>query len=635
MARDSQDTDSEGPRGRTGRPETPSSSANSSLSRRPTPRVHFEEPDMCNPLASPRSDVTVTAVPVPVPSKSTNPRVGVPSSLAEGSQFVLPPPSHDRRNAFAQRKAKLAAQAAASSQASSSSQPPPRPSSSHPSRSVTRASSIPPVPPFPVSILKNRPGNISIAQVKPRSSSAPPSPPKMDDSSNVPGGNNKPLPVSPSSKFEPHTPSPRTPSFKKDGMHRPSFSPMERVSGASPSGVSPTTSHRSSLTIKDLPEAVRSLQSRYETDQKRLSKKLDDMNKLEQKLEGFITLTHDYVKDLTDALFKDMTELSDEFSQAKLDAKEAKEQVRNLKEEIHEMRTEINGLTSSLNDLGAKVDMCLSGIWDNTAEPFVAYQRRKNKEIDEDIQDIGDQTNEQKAQITFMRQMIIRTQIALRVLQQQHGLTVADDVERILPPTPLPALPVLDPISHTGTLRTLPLPSPGSEAIATSSATATSTATPAPTPALPTSSTTSTAKPAPKLAAATSAPQTAKATPPASATGSSTVTPPGSSTVKQSSIPRRTKKNGSKKSASSTSPTQRPAPTPSSEAPVSAPPVPTLPPGIRVPGGPGNIPFGDIHPLFRPQFREANAQGIPAIPAIRAPATEEATKVETGKEPRK
>jgi hypothetical protein len=34
---------------------------------------HFEEPEMCNPLASPRSDATVTAVPVSVPVQSSNP----------------------------------------------------------------------------------------------------------------------------------------------------------------------------------------------------------------------------------------------------------------------------------------------------------------------------------------------------------------------------------------------------------------------------------------------------------------------------------------------------------------------------------------------------------------------------------
>ncbi|CAG8901078.1 unnamed protein product [Penicillium nalgiovense] len=154
---------------------------------------------MCNPLASPRSDVTVTAVPVPVPVQSSNPRVGLPSSsVAESSQSVdpLPDSSQDKRNAFAHRK----------TNPSVSPRPPPRSSLRSSLRSTLRSSSIPPVPPIPVSILKNRPSNITLTQVKPRSSSAPPSPPKMDESSNVPEGNNKPLPMSPSGRFNPTHP---------------------------------------------------------------------------------------------------------------------------------------------------------------------------------------------------------------------------------------------------------------------------------------------------------------------------------------------------------------------------------------------------------------------------------------------
>ncbi|KAJ5686737.1 hypothetical protein N7536_009356 [Penicillium majusculum] len=627
------DTDSEGPRGRTGRPETPSSSANSSRSRRSTlsQRVHFDEPDMCNPLASPRSDVTVTPVPVSVPAKSTNPKVGLPSTSVAGSSVQsldqLPAPSHDKRNAFAQRKAKVSAPSALPVPSVSSA--PSVPSSSHPLRSSIRSSSIPPVPPIPASILKNRPGNLAVPQIKPRSFSAPPSPPKMADSSNVPEGNNKPLPVSPSSRYEPHTPSPRTPIFKKDGMRRPSFSPMERTTGASSTTGSPAT-HRSSLTLKDLPEAVRSLQYKYETDFKRVTKKIDDIDKLERKVEDFVTLTRDYVQDHMDAQFDRQSEVSLEIINAKRDATEAKEQVHDLKEQaneikeqIHEMRLEINEHTSTVNDLSAKVDMCLTGIYDNTAEPFVVYQRRKNKEIDEDIQDIGDQTVDQGAQINYLRTLIVRTQVALRVLQHEHGLSISEDVERILPSTPLPAR---DTVPPTGTLRTLA----SSESAAIPPAKAT-----APAQNAPAAQNTPAAKSAPQAKAAPPAntiPQVKitppTATPPASATGSATITPPGSSTVKQSSIPRRTKKKKSSKkssSGSSGSTVANQTATTEEETVPPVPQVPQVPHGIILPldavRDTPNIPLGHIHPLYRPQFSEMNAEDIPA--AASTPRTEE------------
>ncbi|KAJ5195928.1 hypothetical protein N7449_006407 [Penicillium cf. viridicatum] len=559
---------------------------------------------MCNPLASPRSDVTVTAVPVPVPAKSTNPKVGLPStSVADSSAQSLdqlPAPSHDKRNAFAQRKTKISVPSVPSS-----SHPP-----SHPLRSSLRSSSIPPVPPIPASILKIRPGSITIT--KPRSSSAPPSPPKMADSSNVPGGNNKPLPVSPSNRYDPHTPSPRTPIFKKDGMRRPSLSPMEqRVTGVSSTASSPTA-HRSSLTLKDLPEAVRSLQYKYETDFKRLTKKIDNIEKLEQKVDDFVTVTRDYIQDQMDAQLERQSEMSFELTKAQLEAKD-------IKEQIHEMRLEINGLTSTVNDLSAKVDMCLTGIYDNTAEPFVVYQRRKNKEIDEDIQDIGDQTVDQGAQITYLRQMLIRTQIALRVLQQEHGLKVSEDVENILPPNLLPAR---DTVPPTGTLRTL---ASGSTAIPPAKAAAPAKNTPA-------AKSAPQAKAAPpanialqeKITAPASATPPESATGSATATGSTTITPPGSSTVKQSSIPRRSKKKkNSKKSSSVSSGSTVANQTATTEETV--PPVPQVPHGIILPldavRDAPNIPLAHIHPLYRPQFSEMNAEDIPA--AASTPRTEE------------
>ncbi|KAF9253508.1 hypothetical protein DTO013E5_103 [Penicillium roqueforti] len=503
-----------GPRGRTGRPDTPSS-ATSSRSRRSTLSqiVQFDEPDMCNPLASPRSDVTVTAVPVSAPVKSTNPKVGLPSGSVAGSSsqsLELPEPSLNKRNAFAQQQGKF-----------------PSHLSSHPSRSSLRAttlrsSSIPPVPPLPISILKNRPGNLTLTEFKPRSCSAPPSPPKMAGNPDFPDGNNKPLPVSP--RYDLHTPSPRAPIFRRDDMHRPSLSSMERTSG-----VSLTTVPRSNLTLKDLPEAVRSLQYRYETDIQRLSKKIDNINKLEQKVDDFVTVTRDYIKDQMDAQLERQSDMSFEVTKAKLDVDDVKEQVHDLKEQVaeikevvHDMRSDINELTSSFGNLSAKVDMCLGGT-DNPDEQFLAYQRRKNKEIDEDIEEIGSQTEDHGKQLLYLRQMLIRSNTALRVLQDEHGLKMSDDVERILPPNPLPAR---DTVAPTGTLRT-------------------------------------------RVSSGVGAISPATAAPPVPVAASATMTSPGSSSAK-SSIPRRSKKRGSKKSASSSSAKE----TTEGEA---APSVPTIP----------------------------------------------------------
>lgn len=384
-------------------------------------------------------------------------------------------------------------------------------------------------------------------------------------------------------------------------MHRPSLSPMERVTGVSSTASSPTA-HRSSLTLKDLPEAVRSLQYKYETDFKRLTKKIDNIEKLEQKVDDFVTVTRDYIQDQMDAQLERQSEMSFELTKTQLEAKD-------IKEQIHEMRLEINGLTSTVNDLSAKVDMCLTGIYDNTAEPFVVYQRRKNKEIDEDIQDIGDQTVDQGAQITYLRQMLIRTQIALRVLQQEHGLKVSEDVENILPPTLLPAR---DTVPPTGTLRTLA--SSGSTAIPPAKAASPAKNTPA-------------AKSAPQenITALASATPPASATGSATATGSTTITPPGSSTVKQSSIPRRSKKKKNSKKSSSVSSGSTIANQTATNEEETVPPVPQVPHGIILPldavRDAPNIPLAHIHPLYRPQFSEMNAEDIPA--AAPTPRTEE------------
>ncbi|KAJ9491677.1 hypothetical protein VN97_g1605 [Penicillium thymicola] len=576
---------------------------------------------MCNPLGSPRSDVTVTAVPVPVPSKSTNSKVGLPSTSVANSSVQsldqLPAPSQDKRNAFAQRKTVSVRSVASVTSVPSGPSSPSVPSSSHPLRSSPsvpssshllrsslRSSSIPPVPPIPASILKNRPGNLAVPEIKPRSSSAPPSPPKMADSSNVPEGNNKPLPVSPY-RHDPHTPSPRTPIFKRDDMRRPSLSPMERTTGASSTAGSPAT-HRSSLTLKDLPEAVRSLQYKYETDLKRLTKKIDDINKLEQKVDHFVTVTQDYIQDQMDAQFERQSEVSLEIANAKRDAAEAKEQIKETKENIHEMRLEINEHTSTVNDLSAKVDMCLTGIYDNTEEPFVVYQRRKNKEIDEDIQDIGDETVQLGAQITYLRQMLIRNQVALRMLQKEHGLEISEDVENVLPPTPLPAR---DTVPPTGTLRTLA----SSESAAIRPAT-----TAAPAKSTPAGSTV----PQVKITAPASATPPASATGSATASGSTTITPPGSSTVKQSSIPRRSKKKKSSKKSSSVSSGSTVAnQTTTATGEETVPPVPQVPHGIILPveavRDAPSIPLGHIHPLYRPQYSEMNAEDVPAAPTTR------------------
>ncbi|KAJ5356840.1 hypothetical protein N7517_011449 [Penicillium concentricum] len=726
MAKKSQDTDSEGPRGRTGRPETPSS-ANSSSRRSTLSRVHFADDvadEMCNPLASPRSDVTVTAVPVPVPSKSANPTVGLPSSV--GENWELPPPSVDKRNAFAQQKAKLASQSSSHL-------------SSHPSHFSRRSSSIPPVPSLPVSILKNRHGNLSIAEVKPRSFSAPPSPPKMEDSPDVPEGKNKPLPMSPPGKFEPHTPSPRTPIFNRDGLRTPILG-----SPFSPTGVSPVTSNRSSFaTLKDLPETVRTLQYQYEATQKRLATKIDDINRLEKKVEDFFTLTENYIKDQMHAQVERNSDLSFELSKFKRENKKTMDQVNQIKESIHEMRLEINGLTSTVNDLSAKVDMCLTGIWENTEEPFVAYQRRKNSEIDEDLQDIGNMAVNNGAQLLFVRQSIIRMQIAFRLLQHENNLNVSQDVQLVLPQFPLATQ---DNVPPTGQLQSLATFEPGAAppasttvpANATRSASTTvpanvtppasrtvparatpgnstssgSTTVPAnvtppasrtvPARATPANSTSSgstvTVKPTPAkstssasptvrgkatppasatvpakntLSGATTVPK--KVTPPASATGSATIISPESSSAK-SSIPRPKetlskksvgsqssdkenirkytggyadstsgsaaefkakkdaidKQHGSEKKGKSlfgfrrrsdslSSGTSGKAPRASRQE-ESIPPVPPLPRGIVLPGVPGEpIPLANIHPLYRPGFREVNALGIPSATPIVPP----------------
>ncbi|KAJ5178450.1 uncharacterized protein N7500_001149 [Penicillium coprophilum] len=643
------DTDSEGPRGRTGRPDTPSSSANSSSRRSTLSRVHFAD-DMCNPLASPRSDATVTAVPVPVPSKSTNPTVGLPASVTGSSE--LPPPSVDKRNAFAQLRGKVAA-------SQSSSRP------SHPSLSSPRASSIPPVPPLPVSILKNRPGNISLADLKPRSSSAPPSPPKMVDNSDAPEGNNKPLPV-----YDPHTPSPRTPSFDKEGVRNPILrTPF------SPTLISPP-SHRPGLsTMKDLPEAVRTLQYQYEAIQKRLTTQMDDIHKLEKKIEDFFALTENYIKDQMDAQLKRSSNLSSHLSQLKQGTKKTKDEVDEIKDTIHEMRLEINGLTSTVNDLGAKIDMCLTGIWENTEEPFVAYQRRKNQEIDEDMQDIGDLAVNNGAQLMFLRQSMIRMQLAFRLLQHENNLVVSQNVQLALPQFPLvqgnnvPTAGTHQPpaTSATGAAppasTTVPASAPPANstlsastavpAKATSAKSTSSGLTTVPAkvnPAKSTSSTTSTvrAKTTPSTSANAPAKTTpsasvpAKATSPASATGSATITSPGSSTAKPSSIPRRPKKSLSsqmrdKENIGNTiGYTENNMTAEDFTSGRVGPPVPELPHGIVIPGVPGvAIPLANIHPLYRSGFREVNAPGMPAAPAVqtsRAAKPKGPVSPETGKD---
>ncbi|KAJ5200599.1 hypothetical protein N7472_005803 [Penicillium cf. griseofulvum] len=676
-------TDSEGARGRTGRPDTPSSSAASSSRRSTLNRVHFEEPEMCNPLASPRSDEIVTAVRVPVASSSTNPKVGLPSTVAGSSEILeLPPSSVDKRNWFSRHKGNVAGASHFSS-------------SSYPSSHTPRSSSIPPVPPLPVSILKNR------NAIKPRSLSAPPSPPKMAEGSGALEGNNKPLPPSPV-KFDPHTPSPHTPS-SKEGMRHPVLgTPL-----ISPTGVSPNLSQHSSLTLtlKDLPEAVRSLQYQHEATQKRLAKKIGDINRLEQKVDDFFGFTENYISDQMNAQLKRSSELSFDFSQVKRDAQEAKEQVGQIKEAIHEMRLEINGLTSTLYDLSAKVDMCLTGIWDNTAEPFVVFQRRRNGELQEDLNEVGENTVKLEAESMFLRQAIIRTMTAVRLMQYENNLYVSRDVEVILPVFPLGEhdddKPTGDHQTQAATweeAQVAPAVFLPAKATPSASATVTGKRTPSATTTVPANATPSGSSPVTgkRTPSATttvpanatpsgSSPVTgkrtpstttvpAKATPPASATGSTTITPPGSATAKQSSIPRRSKKTLSKKPSQQTDKenpsnnTGGNADNTSGSAEFKAkkdaidkecasekkgkslfgfrrrsdsvssatsgrlaqsarrddsiPPVPALPRGIVLPGRPGEpIPLSNIHPLYRPQFCEVNAEGIPAAPAIPTAST--------------
>ncbi|CAG8901079.1 unnamed protein product [Penicillium nalgiovense] len=342
-------------------------------------------------------------------------------------------------------------------------------------------------------------------------------------------------------------------------MYRPSASPME-----GPSGVSPTT-QRSSLTVKDLPEAVRSLQYRYETDIFRLSKKIDNLNKLEQKVDDFVTVTRDYFKDQMDAQLERQSEMTFEIAQARADANGTKEQVaelvkelKEIKEELPEMRAEINELTSTFNDLSAKVDMCLTGIWDNTEEPFVVYQRRKNRELDEDIQDIGSQTEDQNRQITFLRRMFIQIQMAFDVLQHEHGIQISEDVKKILPPNPLPAH---DAVPATGTVRSLASFGSGANPPAKTDAPAKA------------GLSTQTAPPARAATASTTAP--------ASASASATVTPPGSSTAKQSSIPADPRRRARRRAPALPLRNRPPPP-----RPRRSPPFPPFPRGFVSPGMP-------------------------------------------------
>jgi hypothetical protein len=182
---------------------------------------------------------------------------------------------------------------------------------------------------------------------------------------------------------------------------------------------------------------VRALQFQHDATQKRLAKKIGDINRLEQKVDDFLGFTENYISDQMNAQLKRSSELAFDFAQVQRDAQEAKGQVDQIKEAIHEMRLEINGLTSSLCDLSAKVDMCLTGIWDNTAEPFVVFQRRRNDEIDADINEIGDNTVKLKAESMFLRRAIICTMTAVRLMQYENNLYASRDVEVVLPPFPL------------------------------------------------------------------------------------------------------------------------------------------------------------------------------------------------------
>lgn len=349
---------------------------------------------MCNPLGTARSDETVVAVPVTVAPKPASPKVGLPASTSFKESRSVSVGHNPKRNAFAARAAL-----------------------------TSRNSPPPPLPILPtIPIIKNS----SL-----RSFSAPPSPPKMDNFNKSPteGGRNKPLPMSPASGYGPRTPashaspaSPASAASIKDGMHRPTQRP---VLG------SPFALRRSSLTSSELPEAVRSLHEKYETDHKRLSKQTEDLHRLEKKVEDYAN----WIKNELKHQLQQHSDLSGSVNQLSFGvSKEMLEFKNEIGGDVHRLRVDVNRLTTSYNELGEKMDKCIAGLWDNTQEPFIVYQRRKNEALERDLDLLESEISQVKDENRHLTRLMVRVRMGLTLLDPNNTLSYELVTPDALPP---------------------------------------------------------------------------------------------------------------------------------------------------------------------------------------------------------
>jgi hypothetical protein len=270
--------------------------------------------------------------------------------------------------------------------------------------------------------------------------SALPSPPKMEKrvissaSSRPVLGNNKPLPLSPPSEYDPFT----SAGLKKGAMHHYLPSPRHHLPGTSP-----LNPHLNEL------ETVRTLQQKYEAHSKLLEKHGSELVRLEKKMDDFSAWTQEQFRDVVERfgnmsqansdMFAKQTQLSYDIAKSRLELK------NELKSEIYEMRAEINGLTASFSDLSAKDDICLQRLWNNSDETFIEHQCRKNELVQEDLKRV-------KNQLDYLKQLVIRVRVGLTIAQPNHALSY----------TPVATQPPATPGLATGLT---PSPSMGREGI--------------------------------------------------------------------------------------------------------------------------------------------------------------------------
>ncbi|KAJ5783054.1 hypothetical protein N7457_004828 [Penicillium paradoxum] len=582
--------ESEAPRGRTGRPDTPQSSSSFV-----TAFTSQDEDDMCNPAGSTSSDERVVPAVRVAAAPANERKARVPGKVTfqeSRSQSV----GHDpKRNAFASCTP-LADRVPLTSRPPFSSRlaPPPLPS-------ILKKSTV-------------------------RSFSAPPSPPKMEniDKSPTEGGLNKPLPMSPTSESTPRTPAavasaaprtpgassasrtpgaasasrtpgassaPRTPSASSTSRttgalmssasrtsgassapRTPGAPSASRTSGASSASRTPgalmssaprtpgaamssaprtpgapstsrtpsassalptpgavvssapwapgavassvssasaastkdgmhphpqhagiagsTTPRRSSLTMSELPEAVKSLQQKYESDLERLEKKMEDIARLDKKLDDFAGWVQNQLGEQVmqhSELAQGHAELGSKHNQQGYNLAAAILNIKHeLKHDIRDLRTDLDGLSTSYKELNEKVDICIAGLWDSTNEPFVAFQRRKNESVEKDLEILESEISHLKDDNRNLTRLLVRVRMGLTLLDPSNSLSY----ELVSPDALPPATPT------------------GRERIAV----------------------------VPTVPAGTSAPA-----------GSGTTTSPGTTSGKQTSIPRRAKQSLAKK----------------------------------------------------------------------------------------